>query len=59
MIQTTATCDAIHEAARLIAKRFAIMMAGILRDEELGECEREAYLLSREVIEAMESSRGK
>ncbi len=54
MIQTNAAADPdIHKAACIIARRFANMIAGILRDEERGEAEREGYLIAREVIEQM------
>ena len=54
MIRSDIACDPeIHRAACDIARRFAAMMSGILRDEERGECEREGYLIAREVIEGM------
>jgi hypothetical protein len=60
MRQGTAPADPdIHRAARLIARRFADMMSGILRDEEKGEAEREGYLIAREVIEKLHLSREK
>ena len=58
MIQATVPCDpAIHRAAILIAQRFANLVGGILRDEEKGECERECYIIAREVIEEMNRSK--
>ena len=60
MIQAHAPCDPeLHEAACLIARRFAAMMAGVLRDEERGEAEREGYLIAREVLERLAVFRGK
>ena len=60
MIRSTAPADPeIHRAACLIARQFAAMMAGILRDEERGDCEREAYLLAREAIEQLQAHKGK
>ena len=60
MIQSNTPCrPEIHEAAILIARRFANMMAGILRDEERGDAEREGYLIAREVIEQLNAYKGK
>jgi hypothetical protein len=60
MIQANAPADPeIHRAACVIARRFAAMMSGILRDEEKGEAEREGYLIAREVIEQFQAHKGK
>ena len=60
MLQGNVPADpAIHRAACLIARRFADMISGILRDEEKGEAEREGYLIAREVIESLQLSREK
>ena len=60
MIQTNMAADPdIHRAACLIARRFADMISGILRDEEKGDAEREGYLIAREVIEQLHFSKGK
>ena len=34
------------------------MMSGILRDDERGEAEREAYLIAREIIEQLSVQKG-
>jgi hypothetical protein len=58
MIQRNSPADPeIHKAACIIARRFATMIGGILRDEERGECEREGYIIAREVIEQLAAFR--
>jgi hypothetical protein len=60
MIRSDVPADPdIHRAACLIARRFTSMVAGILRDEEKGEAEREGYLIAREVIEQLQAHKGK
>lgn len=43
----------IHEKATAIARRFVEMVGGLLRDEEKGEAMREAYMITREELEAV------
>lgn len=59
MIQSNAPADQeVHRAARVIAKRFATMISGILRDEEKGEVEGEGYLIAREVMQGLAIFKG-
>ena len=52
MIQTNAPCDpAVHELCMRLARRFTDIIKPLLRQEEVGECLREAYLTAREEIE--------
>ena len=52
MIQTNAAADPlIHAAAIKLANDFTNMVAGILRDDEKGDCRREAYMLARRALE--------
>jgi hypothetical protein len=60
MIQQNSPVDPeIHKAACIIARRFTTMIGGILRDEEKGECEREGYMIAREVMEELAVFKGK
>ena len=52
MIQTNAPCDpAVHELCMRLARSFTAIIKPLLRQEEVGECLREAYMAAREIID--------
>jgi hypothetical protein len=44
-----------HDAALRIAKRFVWVIQAILREEERGDALREAYMISRQELEALKA----
>jgi hypothetical protein len=52
MIQQNQACDpAVHALCMRLARRFTDIIKPLLRQEEVGECLREAYMAAREEIE--------
>ena len=48
MIQQNAPCNpAVHALCMELAKRFTAIVQPLLRQEEVGECMREAYMAAR------------
>jgi hypothetical protein len=43
----------VHDAAMRIAKRFVWVIQAILREEERGDALREAYMIARQELEAL------
>ena len=52
MIQQNQPCNpAVHALCMELAKRFTAIVQPLLRQEEVGECMREAYMAAREVLD--------
>lgn len=52
MIQQNAPCDpAVHSLCLALAQKFTDIVKPLLRQEEVGECLREAYMAARELID--------
>lgn len=58
MISLNEGCDPrVHEMARAIARRTRFVIQAVLREEEWGDFEYEAYIIARDEIEKAERSR--
>ncbi len=52
MIQQNQPCDpAVHSLCLALARSFTDIVKPLLRQEEVGECLREAYLAARQILD--------